>query len=121
MALGSTFNLQSDAFSWVENIDTEKFLIGLGKNYQPMSYPTMFYCSVGKQQWGLTGNDPGNGGASAQLSIPITTLIFGQARTTSSEIISSVFSIDVADGLTLYIDSSNIQYQGGYAYLIGSR
>ena len=48
MALGSTFNLQSDAFSWVENIDTEKFLIGLGKNYQPMSYPTMFYCSVGK-------------------------------------------------------------------------
>ena len=72
-------------------------------------------------QWGLTGNDPGNGGASAQLSIPITTLIFGQARTTSSETISSVFSIDVADGLTLYIDSSNIQYQGGYAYLIGSR
>lgn len=79
------------------------------------------YLCFGKQQWGLTGNDPGNGGASAQLSIPITTLIFGQARTTTSETISSVFSIDVDDGLTLYIDSSNIQYKGGYAYLIGSK
>ena len=82
---------------------------------------SVWWFAIGAQQWGLTGNDPGNGGASAQLSIPITTLIFGQARTTSSEIISSVFSMDVADGLTLYIDSSNIQYQGGYAYLIGSK
>ena len=88
---------------------------------RPSSAKTITWLVIGKQQWGLTGNDPGNGGASAQLSIPITILIFGQARTTSSETISSVFSIDVADDRILYIDSSNIQYQGGYAYLIGSR
>lgn len=76
---------------------------------------------LGKQQWGLTGNDPGVGGASAQLSIPITALIFGQARTTSSEVLSSVFSVDVNNTSTLYIDSSNIQYKGGYAYLIGCK
>lgn len=57
MALGSTFNIQPDAYSWVENIDTQKFLIGLGQNYMPMPYPTIFYCSIGVQQWGDIVND----------------------------------------------------------------
>lgn len=86
-----------------------------------MPQNNIFYFVCGKQQWGLTGNDPGDGGASAQLSIPITALIFGQARTTSSEVLSSVFSVDVDNTSTLHIDSSNIQYKGGYAYLIGCK
>ena len=82
---------------------------------------SFYWFGLFKQQWGLTGNDPGDGGASAQLSIPITALIFGQARTTSSEVLSSVFSVDVDNTSTLSIDSSNIQYKGGYAYLIGCK
>lgn len=88
------------------------------KSSAPVSF---YFVAVGYQQWGLTGNDPGDGGASAQLSIPITALIFGQARTTSSEVLSSVFSVDVDNTSTLCIDSSNIQYKGGYAYLIGCK
>lgn len=54
VSLGSTYNLQSDAYSWIENVDKEKFLIGLGHNYLPTPYPTMFYMAIGEQQWGLT-------------------------------------------------------------------
>ncbi|WP_249076972.1 hypothetical protein [Phascolarctobacterium sp. ET69] len=48
VSLGSTYNLQSDAYSWIENVDKEKFLIGLGHNYSPMPYPTMFYMAIGE-------------------------------------------------------------------------
>ena len=179
---------QDNVSVWVNEIDTIKFIVGIGENYTAMPQKNIFYIAcgkqqwgyiesvsgqlqqkivlniessfytfyatsfsvqpekisvshsqgsnlyiyheinrgafwffIGKQQWGLTGNDPGDGCASAQLSIPITALIFGQARTTSSEVLSSVFSVDVDNTSTLYIDSSNIQYKGDYAYLIGCK
>lgn len=79
VSLGSTYNLQSDAYSWIENVDKEKFLIGLGHNYSPMPYPTMFYMAIGEQQWGY--------GTAGTITYPIQ----------FTEIAYTAFACDIAE------------------------
>ena len=45
---------QDNVSVWVNEIDTIKFIVGIGENYTAMPQKNIFYIACGKQQWGYT-------------------------------------------------------------------
>lgn len=114
VSLGSTYNLQSDAYSWIENVDKEKFLIGLGHNYSPMPYPTMFYMAIGEQQWGTY---PGNHTLTFAVAFSVPWVLVLNGLTGTAE--------DRLNTETTLQPNTNVLYNddppGGYYIAIGQQ
>lgn len=59
---------QDNVSVWLDQIDTLKFLAGIGENYVAMPQKNIFYFACGRQQWGYQAV---HGNAEQEFSLPI--------------------------------------------------
>ena len=66
---------QDNVSVWVNEIDTIKFIVGIGENYTAMPQKNIFYIACGKQQWGYSPYNAEDGLVSIALQLSSSEII----------------------------------------------